>query len=73
MNAFYGMLQQPGMTKAEALRQAQISLITGDNSILGEERGIVAVRSLNNLEPEVANRLAHPYYWAPFILIGNGL
>lgn len=73
MNAFYTMLQQPGMTKAEALRQAQISLIAGDDSALREERGIVAVRSLDNLEPEVANRLSHPYYWAPFILIGNGL
>lgn len=36
---------------------------------------IVEVRQRidNSLSPEVAKRLGHPYYWAPFILIGNGL
>lgn len=73
MNAFYTALQGKN-TKAEALRQAQIALITGDYTALGEQRGsIVAVQVRDGLKPEVANRLNHPYYWAPFILIGNGL
>ncbi len=38
----------PGMTKAEALRRAQISLLHSNNSLYSA-----------------------PYYWAPFILIGN--
>jgi CHAT domain-containing protein/Tfp pilus assembly protein PilF len=61
MNAFYVALQQ-GMSEAEALRQAQIALITRDFSAL-------------NLPSEAipTNNLNHPYYWAPFILIGNGL
>ncbi|MEQ8467087.1 CHAT domain-containing protein [Coleofasciculus sp. E1-EBD-02] len=74
MNAFYAAWQGEAITKAEALRQAQIALITGDYTALGEQRGArVAVRVRNGLKPEVVNRLSHPYYWAPFILIGNGL
>jgi len=73
MNAFYAALQGKN-TKAEALRQAQIALITGDYMALGEQRGlIVAPRVRDELKPEVAHHLNHPYYWAPFILIGNGL
>ncbi|MEQ8958547.1 MAG: CHAT domain-containing protein, partial [Coleofasciculus sp. C2-GNP5-27] len=74
MNEFYRHLQHGNTTKAEALRQAQIALITGDDTALAEQRGsIVAVRVRDGLKPEVMNRLNHPYYWAPFILIGNGL
>jgi CHAT domain-containing protein/Tfp pilus assembly protein PilF len=74
MNAFYAAWQGEAITKAEALRQAQIALITGDYTALGEQRGArVAVRVRNGLKPEVMNHLNHPYYWAPFILIGNGL
>ncbi|HEY9598605.1 MAG TPA: CHAT domain-containing protein, partial [Cyanophyceae cyanobacterium] len=74
MNAFYAALQREKVSKAEALRQAQMALITGDYSALGEQRGIIVVERIrNNLSPTVQNRLTHPYYWAPFILIGNGL
>jgi CHAT domain-containing protein len=61
MNAFYAALER-GMTKAEALRQAQIALITGD--FTGLDIDVPA-----QLQPS----LDRPYYWAPFILIGNGL
>ena len=53
---FYRRLQSGGISKAEALRQAQLALITGN--IKGEKE----VKSF-----------MHPYYWAPFILIGDGL
>lgn len=46
-----------GMTKAQALQTAQRALITGT--------------SVSN--NPIAKGLAHPYYWAPFIIIGNGL
>ena len=73
MNRFYQALQG-GNTKAEALRLAQVALITGDDTALAEQqRSIVVVGVRNELKPEVVNRLNHPYYWAPFILIGNGL
>jgi CHAT domain-containing protein len=62
MNAFYAALEQDGITKVEALRQAQIALITGN--LTESELGI---------SPEEAQYLNFPYYWAAFILIGNGL
>jgi CHAT domain-containing protein len=62
------------VTKTEALRQAQMALITDDYTALDEQQGITVVeRFRDNLSPDVHNRLSHPYYWAPFILIGNGL
>ena len=73
MNAFYGALNQ-GMTKTEALRQAQIALITEDFSAVGGERATLARVDETTGQPiQVADTLDHPYYWAPFILIGNGL
>lgn len=76
MTAFYRALQQSNITKAEALRQAQIALITGDGAALDDaSRGLVAWEDTveDTLPHDVVNRLSHPYYWAPFILIGNGL
>lgn len=46
MAEFYSLFIQGGVTKAEALRQAQLSL-------------------LKSVE------YRHPYYWAPFVLVGN--
>lgn len=46
MAQFYTALKQPGISRAEALRQAQLSLLRSPN-------------------------YQHPYYWAPFVLIGN--
>lgn len=48
MVQFYGSLFQPGMTKADALQKAQITLISDKN-------------------------FRHPYFWVPFILVGNWL
>jgi CHAT domain-containing protein len=77
MNAFYAILKKGNITKAEALRQAQIALITKDLSAVGVPRGqeawIEVVSTRTGLPPQVSNNLNHPYYWAPFILIGNGL
>ena len=73
MNAFYGALQQADMTKTEALRQAQIALITDDFTAVGGERGTIEIISTETGQPLTGNDLSHPYYWAPFILIGNGL
>lgn len=74
MNAFYGALLQ-GMTKAKALQETQKALITGNYTTVGGKRSDVEVRVENRIiQSSVAReRLSHPYYWAPFILIGNGL
>jgi CHAT domain-containing protein/Tfp pilus assembly protein PilF len=60
MNLFYTALSQ-GNTKAEALRLAQMAMIR--DSV--EPTTGQPLSQIRNLE--------HPYYWAPFILIGNGL
>ena len=70
MSAFYGALSE-GMTKAEALQAAQLALINssegpGDSG----DRGIGVVGDGGATR---AVNYSHPYYWAPFILIGNGL
>ncbi|MEM8604038.1 MAG: CHAT domain-containing protein, partial [Cyanobacteria bacterium P01_H01_bin.121] len=48
MAHFYEALAQPEVTKAEALRQAQLALLN---------------------DPQ----LSSPYYWSPFVLVGNWL
>jgi tetratricopeptide (TPR) repeat protein/CHAT domain-containing protein len=83
MSRFYTLLQQEGMTKAEALRQAQVEFIegkTGDGA-KGESgskrnRGRMLdadtrddKEALSSLPPNYR----HPYFWAPFILMGNWL
>ena len=67
MGEFYDALLRGRLGKAEALRQAQLALIH-----LGREesRGGFELAEDLGLDP---NTLAHPHYWAPFILIGNGL
>ncbi|MEM9220197.1 MAG: tetratricopeptide repeat protein [Cyanobacteria bacterium P01_F01_bin.150] len=75
MDAFYLALNN-GYGKAEALQRAQQALITGDQSLLENgERGasldIIDIRTGQPLAQSID--LSHPYYWAPFILIGNGL
>lgn len=67
MSAFYSLLSSGKITKAEALRRSQVALITGQ-LLPTKQNGI------NNKIPAAAGgRLSHPYYWASFILIGNGL
>ncbi|MBD2195275.1 MULTISPECIES: CHAT domain-containing protein [Calothrix] len=61
MSAFYTLLSSGKLTKAEALRQTQIALITGKSP------------ENNPLPIAISSGFSHPYYWAPFILIGNGL
>ena len=46
MSQFYEALSQSGVSKAEALRQAQLSLLRSP-------------------------QYQHPFYWAPFVLVGN--
>lgn len=74
MTAFYTGLLTDGMSKAEALRQAQLTLIGAEAGTLTSSRGGLApVAQGNESEAQTWNRLGHPYYWSPFILIGNGL
>jgi CHAT domain-containing protein len=83
MASFYKNLKT--MTKVEALRQAQLQLIHGDgSSVLLASRGIGGVGKLgetpssqlpapsSELPAPIAVSTSHPYFWAPFILVGDG-
>jgi CHAT domain-containing protein len=89
MEQFYSTLAkstaQSPITKAQALRQAQLSLIRSDRpkgstvnnpTSTGntDSRSLVA-QPRPGTQPTTNNAsgFSHPYYWAPFILIGNGL
>ncbi len=75
MSAFYTVLKEPGKNKAEALREAQLALIGGSDRVIGQaQRGTVLTREGEKRDQTTAtDRLRHPYYWAPFVLIGSGL
>ena len=73
MATFYRLwVTTPGITKAEALQQAQLALLRGarDAAEVSEVRG-VAVATASTSKAHSASRYGNPYYWAPFILIGN--
>lgn len=70
MQRFYQLRNaQAGTPKVEALRQAQLSLLRGTNVGTGPtaQRGLGSDISMGNS----ATPFAHPFFWAPFILIGN--
>lgn len=70
MIEFYLRLEQnPKLWKVEALRRAQITLLngkykTGEIPAWRSASGSIFIR-----DPSAP--YAHPYYWSPFILIGN--
>ena len=72
MQQFYRYLAQ-GKTKAEALQQVQRDFIT-EKLTLKNVKDIDRAGGRRYIEGQPApDSFAHPYYWAPFILIGNGL
>jgi CHAT domain-containing protein/tetratricopeptide (TPR) repeat protein len=58
------------VTKAEALRTAQLDLLHGEvKPKAGRSgRGLAAE---NASAPDAPSGYGHPYYWAPFVLMGN--
>jgi CHAT domain-containing protein/Tfp pilus assembly protein PilF len=81
MHQFYRLREiHAGMPKAEALRQAQLRLLEGKeqtDTSMETPRGVrlsederTASGQARFVPPHQAP-YAHPYYWAPFILIGN--
>ena len=64
----------------EALRQAQLELIRGQaSSDLPARRGIGGIEKLGETpkpqsqpQDSISVSTSHPYFWAPFILVGDG-
>ena len=74
MQQFYQNLATGTMSKAESLRQAQLSMIQGNGTGKTGDRGSFTITTTpTNTITRISNNLSHPFYWAPFILIGNGL
>jgi CHAT domain-containing protein/tetratricopeptide (TPR) repeat protein len=74
MDAFYTAVKTGKVSNTEALRQAQVAMITGNYEGLGAARGIVSIEVRpRTTSSTVPAKISHPYYWAAFILIGNGL
>ena len=67
MRRFYGELSKnPKLSKAEALQRAQLELLRGDQSApAGESRGFRLPAAAGT------SKYSHPYYWAPFVLMGD--
>ena len=78
MASFYRNLKT--MTKADALRQAQLEMIRGNvSSDLLARRGVGGIGKLGETRGPVLHApssatisTSHPYFWAPFILVGDG-
>jgi CHAT domain-containing protein len=72
MTQFYDQLKRTPI-KAEALRQAQLAMLKGQVSI--ESSHLRSSLGDMLLPPALAGladqKLAHPYYWAAFTMIGN--
>jgi CHAT domain-containing protein len=72
MSDFYARwLKDPSAGKAEALRQAQLALLKGTTTA-ADGRSQRGFETLGGPEPSVSQAsYAQPFYWAPFVLIGN--
>lgn len=71
MQLFYGLRQKnPGITKAEAIQLAQAAFIERRvaPALAEVSRGLTRTGA-----GPAATATDHPYYWAPFILMGNWL
>ncbi len=79
MVKFYELYDKTDLSKAEAMRQAQVALLTGKYTL-----DVSAKKRRSDIADLDGNRktqipfkkdenapFAHPYYWSPFILIGN--
>jgi CHAT domain-containing protein/Tfp pilus assembly protein PilF len=85
MQRFYRIREaSPGQTKLEALREAQLELLRGTTKLAQSAEKVRGVMIQEHgegkasveaprfaLDPQAP--YAHPYYWAPFFLMGNWL
>ncbi len=69
MSEFYRLRKEnPQFTKAEALQRAQQAMLAGklrSTEMSGKRR------STGEADIEPTSDYSHPYYWSPFVLIGN--
>ncbi|MDR3155464.1 MAG: CHAT domain-containing protein, partial [Deltaproteobacteria bacterium] len=82
MRSFYRLRYLEGRDKASALREAQLSVMRNVAARPAPWRGTVLSASASagaagagadsgNAPPWDGKGFSHPYYWAPFILLGD--
>ena len=78
MRALYQAHKNDHLDKADALRDAQLALLRGTahSDAAGKaERGLTRVDgpppAVGSFTPDPHAPFAHPFFWAPFILMGN--
>lgn len=69
MRSFYQHMVEGRMSKAAALRAAQIEVIRAGRSEAGDARGATSLARAQANSPAAA--ASHPYFWSPFVLMGN--
>ncbi|MBV8820907.1 MAG: CHAT domain-containing protein [Acidobacteriaceae bacterium] len=71
MTDFYRRREtHPEFSKAETLRQTQLAMLRGE---IGASKGTEVRGVALNRPASKETDLTHPYYWAPFFLMGNWL
>ena len=80
MRALYQAHKVDHLDKADALRQAQLALLRGSAAVEvsnDAQRGLARMSggaaAGGNFKADPNAPYAHPFYWAPFILMGNWL
>lgn len=74
MQKFYSLQHDKQLSKAEALRRTQRAFLDGSvKATAGATRGVplFPVDSAPGVGERASMDYRHPYYWAPFILMGN--
>lgn len=74
MQEFYRNLSTGKMTKTQAMREVQRKFIQKQLAAKdASHRSLVPVPDRSAQQISSPEDYSHPYYWSPFILIGNGL
>jgi CHAT domain-containing protein len=75
MRTLYALREQRGLTRAQAVREAQLVLLRRGPAAAGGavQRGAARADPAAPPRDEPAAPYAHPYFWAPFVLMGNWL
>jgi CHAT domain-containing protein len=74
MQQFYKNLATGKLTKAEALQKAQLRFLRGEITAKDASPRGPSLQPIGAPQTRGASTdFSHPYYWAPFILIGNSL
>ncbi len=79
LRALYQAHANDHLDKADSLRQAQLALLHGSAPVADDSkvrRGLTrigAAPETGNFTPNPTAPFAHPFFWAPFILMGNWL